>query len=584
MTQDRDSWDMAGQEHPKYHARKPLHDKNHFDDQHRQRQPSQPHEKGGNRDHEGAKSDKGRSKPLTPANNEAQSLGFAQAATSPGPPSSVHPFTTQGDAMQAPAPLATQKEELSSVSSTPESPKVNVAVVAGATVGAIVLLLFLVTAIVYRRCCYKKQAAKTTESVHGEGTEQIRDGHRTIVRSTGSREPESARRATSSMQNQNLQQSSEREHIKLPLPLDGILAQLTAEAISDQSTRSFSQTHDNTTSADDSRRGVGSQLTGRHPDEQQGSKILDFSHRISFKPDEKGCDSEEWQIDRCLSYYLKRHTRSSLHPGTLQEMPSPPLPQPFVAERSPTSTKVQDRFSRKSLKLPKTTNLLEKIRRLQSHRDGDALPQSNKEDGCFLNSYSYAPRASFEGQHGFTCSICSPSSKSSEYDASSSYVSSAPQTPVEQAVPISRNSYPREHRQDVVNAANELDTLGSSPAVSEPHSAFEYADYYDSYLPGPHASVRLQLTNEDGEDGLSLPWQNHSPCKTSALSPRHSTSFSLRQRSGTLSLASPLPPPLSTKTDAVSSEGGVAQQAKCHLSQGPGTHRPSSEMDEVIRF
>ncbi|KAJ9478775.1 hypothetical protein PHBOTO_002263 [Pseudozyma hubeiensis] len=121
--------------------------------------------------------------------------------------------------------------------------------------------------------------------------------------------------------------------------------------------------------------------------------------------------------------------------------------------------------------------------------------------------------------------------------------------------------------------------FGTSPAISEPHSAFEYAEYYDSYLPGAHLSVAPQGLSADDP---ALRWQDHSPSRSSALSPRRSTTVSMRQRSATLSQASPAAWPSSLYVDD-GSKVASRHPSKRRLDLR-NSHRDSAQVDEVIRF
>lgn len=273
---------------------------------------------------------------------------------------------------------------------------------------------------------------------------------------------------------------------------------------------------------------------------------------------------DDTQIDRCLSYYMKRRTVTSMHPEAPSALPSP-LPPDLDHPPSPS----QNSALRRSFKFAKTANLLEKIRRSQIRLNDEALSKARSEGFRF----SRAPDARVVTEEPCPSSASSANStEATKYDVSSSF---SPENLTGAKIPA--HWRPHSHLQKgKTPAIGDQDNLGSSPA-SEPHSAFEYAEYYDTYLPGAvHTSGRAALTANDAEDGYALPWSNHSPCRSSALSPRRSENASMRQRSATFSQGSPLawPESASLETDDAAS--------KSHLSGV--SCRESAQVDEVIRF
>ena len=325
-------------------------------------------------------------------------------------------------------------------------------------------------------------------------------------------------------------------------------------------------------------------LEPNYPNHHQGilptpADQVELSHRASLRDGERTCEGDDGQIDRCLSYYMKRHTRASMHPDTTLDLPSP-LPRRISAASPAPET--QDRVMRRSFKFPKTANLLEKIRRSQIRLNEEALAQARKEGHRISRPTSQA-RSSVQGAQAGILSPFSDETEASRNDVSDSFGSTAVAEPTGQNLPAHwRSSATLNRTGAACGGANDQDVLGSSPAVSEPHSAFEYADYYDSYL--PHTSIRLQPADDgDVEDDFALPWQNHSPCRSSALSPRLSSSVSMRQRSATFSQASPLAWPRSANTDTTA-DGGALRHTQSHLSAVADPQRGSPQADEVIRF
>lgn len=235
---------------------------------------------------------------------------------------------------------------------------------------------------------------------------------------------------------------------------------------------------------------------------------------------ERTMQEDDGQIDRCLSYYMKRNSRS---PATT----SPQAPCDTTEELSPSPT----RKSRRSFAFAKTANLLEKIRRSQIRLDSEAL-QSKLEGSPVPNK---------PGSHDAT---------PSKYDHSSSFV-----TPERQALPAHWRSSSR-------------DLYGSSPG----HDAFEYADYYETHTATQEAFALPWMDQSPCRSSGLSPRQ--SPCRSSALSPRQS---SLRQRSATFGQTD-------WSRDDSEDDGGGVRRVMSNLSSVKAKRRSEEEGGEVIRF
>ena len=275
-------------------------------------------------------------------------------------------------------------------------------------------------------------------------------------------------------------------------------------------------------------------------------------------------EGDELQIDRCLSYYMKRRTGASDHdhPEALSNLPSP-MPQEM--DDPSTLVRTADKSGRRSLKFVKTANLLEKIRRSQIRLNEEALSKAKSEGYRLSVAPSRRSVREIEGAH-FSSSPASTTggTDATKYDVSSSFTPprSRAEGPKIPAHWRDSSNIRLEHSRNLSLArTGEQDEFSSSP-----HSAFEYADYYEGYLPNARqTSIRLEPASE-AEDGIALPWQDHSPCRSSALSPRGSTIASVRQRSGTSSQASPM-----------AWSPGVDAEGHAHATEGgkPGAKEPA---------
>ncbi|SPO25079.1 uncharacterized protein UTRI_02823_B [Ustilago trichophora] len=511
--------------------------------------------------------------------------------------------TTQGANLQPPT-AAASRAPVSSTATAPtvEGSKPSIAMIAGATAGGVVLLLVLFTVIACKCSNRKKTAAKEyPDATSKDGIKNGMSSVRTadlMMKHTDYAYPSSSvgshvrTQGYPHLQSNHSKAGSGEDHVSLAIPqerstgfqltrgdlrgLDSIAQPI--EYGSQQNTLELNQP------------GV------QHGGESENDHLPVHSYRASLGDGEKTFEGDDGQIDRCLSYYMKRHTRASVHPDVLPGLRSPlprdsipdlpsPLPRHLhMAGGSPTTPEAQDRPDRRSFKFPKTTNLLERIRRSQIRLNNEALSKARKEGYCVSGPVSHKARTSVQEASSFNSSPISVGTDASKYDASSSYVSMTRGDPASRKIPAHWRSSSKVQRQLAeASGAADPDVLGTSPAVSEPHSAFEYADYYDSYLPGPHTSLRLPLTSEDVGDGFAVPWQDHSPCRSSALSPRQSTNMSMRQRSATFGLASPSAWP-SDATAETSADAAQLRRSKSHLSTVPDIHRESAEVDEVIRF
>lgn len=474
--------------------------------------------------------------------------------------------------------------------------------IAGATAGGVVLLLVLLTVIACKCSNRKKTTAK--ENPGATSRNEIQNGMSSVrMADLMTKHTDYAYRSSSVkshvrtqgypyLQSNHSKAGSEEEHVSL--------------AILQQQSTGFPLTRGNIRGLDSIVQPIDyesqqhtlelNQPEVQHGGESENDHLSMHSHRASLGDGEKTFEGDDGQIDRCLSYYVKRHTQASIQPDVLPCLRSPlprdsipdlpsPLPRHlYMAGESPTLPEAQDRPVRRSFKFPKTANLLERIRRSQIRLNDEALCKAKKEGYRVSRPVSHKARTSVQEAPCFNSSPISVGTDASKYDASSSYVSMTRGDPASRKIPAHWRSSSRVQRYVAeASGAADADVLGTSPAVSEPHSAFEYADYYDSYLPGPHTCLRLPLTSEDVGDGFAVPWQDHSPCRSSALSPRQSTNMSMRQRSATFSLASPLawPPSATAETSA---DAAQLRRSKSHLSTVPDIHRESAEVDEVIRF
>ncbi|SNX83517.1 uncharacterized protein MEPE_02224 [Melanopsichium pennsylvanicum] len=290
-----------------------------------------------------------------------------------------------------------------------------------------------------------------------------------------------------------------------------------------------------------------------------------LSHQDEEKTDEGGDDCE---IDRCLSYYMKRRTRFSEPSGLIQDLPSP-LAQHL--NNLTTEFEMKDRASRSSLKFAKTSKLLEKIRRSQIRLNNEALLNARREGYRASKSIHSADRTDVPESQSYTSSPISVATETSRCDNSEAFTSVKTQGKAGKKIPAHWRSSSKLHRyRDEFGSHNEQAMSDSSPGVSESHSAFEYADYYDSYLPGPHTSVSLQV-----QDGFA--------CRSWALSPRRSENRSARQRSATFSQGSSPAWPQSANLD-VAGDLAAMRRTRSHLSSASDIQRQSAEFDDVIRF
>lgn len=288
--------------------------------------------------------------------------------------------------------------------------------------------------------------------------------------------------------------------------------------------------------------------------------------QVELQPTEDATiEGDELQIDRCLSYYLRHRSRASSFRGADTQDP-PPLPDNSYLSRSPA----RDETPRKSLGFAKTGNLLRKIRRSQIRLNEEALSKAKCDRGGDCRALS-----AVEVDSPRRCSgITSPS----EYDPSTPSILVDHQGQAD--VPAHwRSSYQIRPTHKSASDAGDPDVFGSSP-----HSAFEYADFYDRYMSPSGRSVQsIGLGYE--YQGSALPWQSNSPCRSSALSPRWSAIGGVRQRSATLSL-------VSTSKWGANADGLLHATADEAAGSRPGSgfrrasakQRESEEVGEVIRF
>lgn len=304
-------------------------------------------------------------------------------------------------------------------------------------------------------------------------------------------------------------------------------------------------------------------------------------HRFGLHDAEITVEGEEAQIDRCLSYYMKRVSAEA------PSNPRSPLTQDrdFATKLAPPLDPDPDPDNsgrRSMIKFTKTANLLEKVRRSQIRLNDEALAKA-KMEGFRLSRFStHRVESSKASSETFI------PSEASRYDISSSSVSIQRQTEVQHNITDHWRYSSKSHHEGkhVSGELGNSDVLESSPGFSEPHSAFEYADYYDGYMTETNLSVRYGPTTDSPDEGFTVPWQNDSPCRSSALSPRASTTVSMRQRSATITHGSPLTRPQKDSWDANSkdAEAMVHRSSSHPLSTVIDLQRESAMVDEVIRF
>lgn len=285
-------------------------------------------------------------------------------------------------------------------------------------------------------------------------------------------------------------------------------------------------------------------------------------------------DGDEKEIDRCLSYYMKRSTRVSLPPVELAELAEGGEPSMLEDNTSslPPSPVVNRMSTRKSFVFPKTAGLLAKIRKSQIRLNNEALAIGSHNDHPL-------PVTGFSLDHGNGSSRLmsstmpdsgAPTRGSEEHESTFESLSLGRAGP---DIPSHWRSSTRLRR----SFAGDRDgnaAIDSSPSLSEPHPAFEYNDSYENHTPAAHGSPWLGVGLGDGYDCYSATWQDRSPCRSSALSPRRSMTSTVRQRSATFSQCAPSRSPLFQENDADGAHAASPMSAR-HLSQ---------EANDVIRF
>ncbi len=282
-------------------------------------------------------------------------------------------------------------------------------------------------------------------------------------------------------------------------------------------------------------------------------------------------DGDDKEIDRCLSYYMKRSTRISLPPVELAEACEPSMLEDNT-NSLPPSPVVNRMSTRKSFVFPKTAGLLAKIRKSQIRLNNEALATGSHNDHPL-------PVASFDLGHanGSSRSISStmPESDalargSEEHETTFESLSLGRAGP---DIPSHWRSSTR-LRRSFAGGRDGSNAIDSSPGRSEPHATFEYNDSYENQNPAAHGSPWLGVGLGDGYDCYSATWQDRSPCRSSALSPRRSMTSTVRQRSATFSQCAPSRSPLFQENDADGAHAASPMSAR-HLSQ---------EANDVIRF
>ncbi|KAJ1041283.1 hypothetical protein NDA10_003070 [Ustilago hordei] len=526
-------------------------DQSHHKQDHRQLshsdQPEQHHDRPKSHGHQDAAKPQGKSDESQEhkvETNQAPQPAAAVQAASPRSALAVLPPPVANNAIPQVASPVTGPTVSKAQASAGKKPSVSA--MAGIALGIVVLLLMLGSVLAYKFGHRKKKGAQLRSSAgvisdpsesyspaQGYGTGQIVEKVSGLSYGTGL-QTENSVRAT---QERSAEAGMEPQHLSLsmspPRERDLIAAQ------GDHGQRS-SLKPEGLQQSEQSEPGCQPQL--QH--QSSGVGPLNGGHRSSFKDGERTCEGDDDQIERCLSYYMKRHTRAS---AKAAPVPDASVSLHEISEQNAFPQSVRNSLSRRSFKFPKTANLFEKIRRSQLRLNDEALSKARGED----------LRISAALAHTSDSQSTSPS----RYDQSCS------------TIPAHWRSSTKLRQDEELD--NEI-TLGSSP-----HSAFEYADYYDSYLPGPHTSIRLQRPHEDiEEDGFALPWQNNSPCRSSALSPRRSTTtVSVRQRSTSFNQGSPCWPPSEI------SAGNDSNDRRGHLSHvSANSYRESAEAGEVIRF
>lgn len=272
-------------------------------------------------------------------------------------------------------------------------------------------------------------------------------------------------------------------------------------------------------------------------------------------------DGDELQIDRCLSYYLRHHSRASSFRGADTQDP-PPLPDHSYLSHSPAHEGTPDETPRKSLGFTKTGNLLWKIRQSQNRLNEEALFKAKCGDGMDCTTLNGVET---ETQR-----------RGSDTPSPSILVDQQGQADVPAHW---RSSYQLRPSHKPVSDAGDRDVFGSSP-----HSAFEYADFYDRYMSPSGRSV-LSTCLDYADQGSALPWQSNSPCRSSALSPRWSAIGGIRQRSATLSLVSPSR--CTANADGflhATADEEAGSPSGGGLCRASAKQRESEEVGEVIRF
>lgn len=483
--------------------------------------------------------------------NAARAPPQPETATSPPPPPSL----------PAPPPLPVAKNTAPQPSITASSPvtslagtravgtggaKPSVAVIAGVALGAFILILILGSIVAFKCSQRKKRNAPASLNADVQRAASFSDcqeqgGHvagRAVDRSFSTYGMSSQlEKPIWAAQGRSAEVALEQGHVSFSLSPPRSRDLLTAE--NDHHPRPPTGQQD--LQQDDSTQ-PGFTM---HEQVSPCTAMPSARHEADVEKVERACEGDDNQIDRCLSYYMKRRTCASVQSPPL---PAVPAPLPTQHELSTLQSATRDRSSRKSFKFPKTANLFEKIRRSQIRLNDEALSKARGEG---LHISPVRDRSS---------RLDSKDTWPSRYDQSSS------------SIPAHWRCSTKLDRSEQLD---DEDVLGSSP-----HSAFEYADYYDSYLPGPYNSAMLQPSQDDfGRPGFGVPWQNDSPCRSSALSPRRSTTVSVRQRSATFSQASPCWPP------SASPAGHDSSDRRGHLSHVSIQSRAESmEAGEVIRF
>ncbi|EST05848.2 hypothetical protein PSEUBRA_004894 [Kalmanozyma brasiliensis GHG001] len=375
----------------------------------------------------------------------------------------------------APSPSAASLPNASSAGTSREhhSAKPNLAILAGAILGGLMLLLLIIGAVVYWCGHRKKEATKSKTVRFAKGIGNTSAGPTKRPDSSDYPDDESNHSYHTASQGHQREQPPVAKHEQPPVPVHGA---------------------------------VQIEMPPHHPMrrrieplEADQIQLRDREAATIRKPSieiaEKTADDDDAQIDRCLSYYLKHHRRASNHPD---DDIRASLPSQLEMTLSPTKIDAQDRGDRRSLGFPKTGSLFQKIRRSQIRLNEEALFPAKREARHSSRRVSETVDTSLRDT------------------ASSSYDPSTP--PSIEKVP--RINVPLNWRGSSKPHQDERDVQGSPP-----HSAFEYA-----YMAGSH---RLPFVPDDAEAAWTPPWQDHSPCRSSALSPRRSGPESVRQRSAT---------------------------------------------------